>query len=57
MFGNEHMNIYAIFQCAQLFQRLCALQRTRLPFNEPQERVAPEAVNALMAKKQGAIAS
>ena len=49
MFSKEHMNIYTIFQSAQLLQRLCALQRAPFPFHKLQERVAPESVDALMA--------
>ena len=48
--SDEHMNLYTIFQCAQLLQRLCALQRTRFPLHKLQERVAPKTVDALMAK-------
>ena len=50
MFSKEHMNIYTIFQSAQLLQRLSAFQWTRLPFHELQERVPPEPVDTLMTK-------
>ena len=50
MFSKEHMNIYTIFQSAQLLQRFCALQRAPFPFHKLQERVAPESVDALMTK-------
>ena len=50
MSSKEHMNIYTIFQSAQLLQRLCALERASFPVHKPQERVAPEPVDTLMTK-------
>src|SRR5205823_14618333 len=50
LFRKEHMNTYTIFQWAQLLQRLCALQWTPFPSYKLQQRVAPEAVDALMTK-------
>src|SRR5262249_18232715 len=47
---DEHMNFYTIFQGAQLFQRLRALQRTGLPFYKLEEYIPPKPVDALMAK-------
>ena len=47
MFRDEHMNLYTIFQRAQLLERFGALQRRRFPFHKLQERLAPKTVNAL----------
>src|SRR4029453_6324156 len=44
------MNLYTIFQCAQLLERLSAFQRSGFPLHELQEGVAPKTVNALMAE-------
>ena len=52
---DEHMNSYTIFQCAQLLKRLGTFQRSGFPPHKLQEGVAPETVEALMAKRQGAI--
>src|ERR1700694_5674980 len=48
MFRDEHMNLYTIFERAQLFERFGALQRGRFPFHELQQRAAPKPVNALV---------
>src|SRR5207253_8664333 len=49
------MNLYTIFQCAQLLQRLCAFQRTRFPAYKLEQRLASETVNSLMTKQGGAL--
>src|SRR4029077_6718778 len=48
------MNRYTIFQCAQLLERLSALQRSGFPLHELQEGVPAKTVDSLMTKRQGA---
>jgi len=53
MFSDEHMNPYTILQCAQLLERFSLLQWCSFPFHKLQKDRAAEAVDALMAEKQG----
>ena len=46
------MNFYTIFECAQLFERLSALQWTWLPSHELEQGLPPESVDALVTEKQ-----
>src|SRR6188472_3640983 len=46
------MNSYTIFQCAQLFERFSAFQRTWFPSYKLQQRLAAKPVNSLVTKKQ-----
>src|SRR5262249_42016673 len=48
------MNLYIIFHCAQLFERFSALKWTWFPSDKLEERFAPESVNSLVTKIQGA---
>ena len=48
MFRDEHMNLYTIFQSAQLLEPFGPLQRRRFPFHKLQECLAPKAINALV---------
>jgi hypothetical protein len=47
------MNRYTIFQCAQLLERLSALQRSGFPLHESQEGTPAKTVDSLMTKGQG----
>src|ERR1700752_3827660 len=49
------MNLYTIFKCAQLLETFPALPRHPFPLGKPEQRVAPETINALMAKHQGVV--
>ena len=40
--SDEHMNLYTIFQCAQLLERFSALQRTGFPLHKLQKRARAE---------------
>src|ERR1700730_7343423 len=55
MFRDEHMNPYTILHRAQLLERFGSLQWRRFPLHKLQQHRAAEAVNALMAQKQGAV--
>src|SRR6266508_3369526 len=48
------MNLYTIFQCAQLLERFSAFQRTWFPFHKLKQRLTPKSVNALVTEKQRA---
>src|SRR5437763_14296676 len=48
MFHDEHMNLYTIFESAQLFERFGALQWRRFPPHKIKERFSPKTVNALV---------
>jgi len=48
------MNLYTIFQCAQLLERLSTFQRSGFPLHELQEGVPTKTVDSLMTKGQGA---
>jgi len=56
MFRDEHMNSYTIFQSAQLLERFSSLQRTGLPADKLEQRLAPESINALMTEENRAAA-
>src|SRR5437868_1503224 len=49
------MNLYTIFQCAQLLQRFSAFQRTRLPAYKLEQRLASETVDSLVTEQGGAL--
>ena len=49
------MNLYTIFQCAQLFERFTAFQRTWFPSHKLEQHLAPESINALMAEQGRAV--
>src|SRR5439155_1500259 len=44
----EHINTYAIFKRAQLFERFGALQRSWFPFHELEQHLAAESIDTLM---------
>ena len=48
MFREKHMNLYTIFEHAQLLEGLRTFQRRRFPFHEIEERSAPKSVDPLM---------
>src|SRR5215471_20008496 len=50
MFREKHMNLYTIFERAQLLEGLGALQRRRFPSHEIEERFPAKTINALMAQ-------
>jgi hypothetical protein len=52
--GDEHMNLYTIFQCAQLLERLSTFEPSGFPLHELQEGVPTKTVDALMTKGQEA---
>src|SRR5438477_8293490 len=48
MFRDEHMNLYTIFKGAQLFERLCPLERRHFPPHKIKQRLAAKTVDPLM---------